>query len=301
MRAPRFASLLLFAGLTGNLNWALPSYAQKVNSAKSPTTMRRQVQKQPSAKPWKLVWADEFNTDGRPDANNWKFENGFVRNNELQWYQPDNARCEKGLLIIEARQEKRPNPNYQAGNSNWKTNRPTIDYTSASLNTNGLHSWQYGRFEMRGRINISSGLWPAFWTLGVAGQWPSNGEIDIMEYYKGKILANVATGTDKTYTAKWHSTTKPITDFPDPQWSEKFHVWRMDWDDQFIRLYVDDLLLNEVPLTETVNQDGTGINPMQQPHYMLLNLALGGDNGGELSDTSFPNRFEVDYVRVYQH
>ncbi|UOQ65728.1 glycoside hydrolase family 16 protein [Hymenobacter volaticus] len=300
MRTLRFAFLLLLVGLTSSLGWPLPSCAQKVSRAKDSATVPRQEQKQPAAKPWKLVWADEFNTDGRPDAKNWKFENGFVRNNELQWYQPENARCENGLLIIEARQEKRPNPNYQAGSSNWKTSRPTIDYTAASLNTNGLHSWQYGRFEMRGRINTSSGLWPAFWTLGVDGQWPSNGEIDIMEYYKGKILANVATGTDKAYTAKWHSATKPITDFQDSHWSEKFHVWRMDWDAQFIRLYVDDLLLNEVPLTETVNQDSTGINPMKQPHYILLNLALGGDNGGDLGTTSFPNSFEVDYVRVYQ-
>ncbi len=254
----------------------------------------------PKPAAWKLVWADEFNSNGLPDAKNWKFENGFVRNNELQWYQPSNARCENGMLLIEARQEKRANPNYQAGSSNWKTNRPTINYTSASLHTSGLHSWQYGRFEMRGRINTSPGLWPAFWTLGVAGEWPSNGEIDIMEYYKGKILANVATGTSKAYTAKWHSTSKPVSEFQDPQWSEKFHIWRMDWDAQFIRLYVDDQLLNEVPLTETVNQDGTGINPMQQPHYILLNLALGGDNGGDLGSTSFPNRFEVDYVRVYQ-
>ncbi|WP_414654646.1 glycoside hydrolase family 16 protein [Hymenobacter sp.] len=260
-----------------------------------------QTSYQPTDASWKLVWADEFNTNGRPDAKNWKFENGFVRNNELQWYQPDNARCENGTLIIEARQEQRPNPNYQAGSNSWKTKRPAIAYTAASLNTNGLHSWQYGRFEMRGRINTSSGLWPAFWTLGVQGEWPANGEIDIMEYYRGKVLANVATGTSKAYTAKWHSTSKPLTEFADPQWSNKFHVWRMDWDAQFIRLYLDDQLLNEVPLTETVNEDGTGINPMQQPHYILLNLALGGDNGGELGNTPFPNRFEVDYVRVYQH
>jgi beta-glucanase (GH16 family) len=249
---------------------------------------------------WQLVWADEFNTDGRPDPRNWQFENGFVRNHELQWYQPDNARCENGLLILEARQEQRPNPTYQLGSAYWQNQRPTIDYTSASLNTRGLHQWQYGRFEMRGRINVSSGLWPAFWTLGVQGQWPSSGEIDIMEFYRGKVLANVASGTAQPNTAKWHSETKPIAEFNDPTWADMFHVWRMDWDAQAIRLYLDDQLLNETLLTETVNQDGTGFNPMQQPHYLLLNLALGGDNGGPLAGTAFPNRFEVDYVRVYQ-
>jgi beta-glucanase (GH16 family) len=250
---------------------------------------------------WKLVWADEFNKKGRPDEKNWQFETGFQRNHELQWYQPENVRCEKGLLVIEAKQDKRPNPTYQPGSSDWKTSRPTIAYTAASLNTHGRHQWQYGRFEMRGRIDARAGLWPAFWTLGVEKPWPSNGEIDIMEYYQGKILANVASGTDKPYTAKWHSETKPVASFANPRWASKFHVWRMDWDATAIRLYVDDLLLNETPLSQTVNQDGTGFNPMMQPHYVLLNLALGGDNGGELANTPLPSRYEIDYVRVYQH
>jgi beta-glucanase (GH16 family) len=254
----------------------------------------------PSYQGWKLVWADEFNKKGRPDPASWQFETGFVRNHELQWYQPENARCEKGLLLIEAKKENRPNPTYQASSTDWKDSRPTIEYTAASLNTSGRHQWQYGRFEMRGRIDARPGLWPAFWTLGVEKPWPSNGEIDIMEYYQGKILANVASGTDKPYTAKWHSETKPVASFADPAWAKKFHVWRMDWDATAVRLYVDDLLLNETLLSQTVNQDGTNFNPLRQPHYVLLNLALGGDNGGPLADTTLPSRYEIDYVRVYQ-
>lgn len=249
---------------------------------------------------YRLVWADEFNQPGRPDSANWGFETGFARNHEAQWYQPDNARCENGLLVIEAKAANRPNPRYQPGSTDWRTSRPTITSAAASLNTRGKHQWQYGRFELRARIPTGPGLWPAFWTLGVAKPWPSNGEIDIMEYYRGKVLANVASGTDKPYTAKWHSETKPLSSFADPAWASKFHVWRMDWDAQAIRLYVDDELLNETPLSQTVNQDGTGFNPMQQPHYVLLNLALGGDNGGELATSSLPARYEIDYVRVYQ-
>lgn len=249
---------------------------------------------------YRLVWADEFNADGAPDPKNWTFERGFVRNHERQWYQPENARCERGLLIIEGRREPRQNPTYQAGSTDWRTSRPTIDYTAASLNTKGLHQWQYGRFEMRGRIVTQAGLWPAFWTLGVAGEWPSNGEIDIMEYYRNDLLANVAWGTDKRYTAKWRTTKKPVRLFNDPNWSKQFHVWRMDWDPTAIRLYVDDQLLNQVLLKETINGDGTGKNPFHQPHYLLLNLAIGGDNGGDPAMTPFPSRFEVDYVRVYQ-
>ncbi|GAB4029415.1 hypothetical protein GCM10028809_19850 [Spirosoma gilvum] len=249
---------------------------------------------------WKLVWADEFDVDGPPNSKNWIFENGFVQNHEIQWYQPENAHCENGLLIIEGRREKKPNPTYQPNSSNWKTSRPTIDYTSASLNTQGLHSWQYGRFEMRGRIDVSPGLWPAYWTLGVAGEWPSNGEIDIMEYYRNMMLANVAWATGKRYTAEWRSVKKPMNTFKDPDWVKKFHIWRMDWDETAIRLYVDDELLNQVPLSETINGDGTRSNPFRQPHYILLDLAIGGDNGGDPAATTFPTRFEVDYVRVYQ-
>jgi len=249
---------------------------------------------------WRLVWADEFNTDGAPNPANWRFEQGFVRNNELQWYQPENARCQNGILVIEARREQRPNPNYRAGSTDWRTSRPTIDYTAASLNTRGLHTWQYGRFEMRGRIDTRPGPWPAFWTLGTSGEWPSNGEIDIMEYYRDMLLANVAWGTSQRYKAEWRSVKKPLDTFKDPRWAGQFHVWRMDWDKSGIKLYVDDELLNDVSLAETINGDGSGKNPFQQPHYILLNLALGGDNGGDPGPTQFPSRFEVDYVRVYQ-
>jgi len=249
---------------------------------------------------YKLVWADEFNQEGAPDSLNWSYEHGFVRNNEFQWYQPQNAVCHNGLLIIEARRVNLPNPNYVPQSTNWKTNRPNITYTSASLNTRGLRSFQYGRFEMRAKIDTSAGLWPAFWTLGVSGEWPSNGEIDIMEYYRKKLLANIACGTAEKYKAKWYSNTKQISAFKDPKWSSKFHIWRMDWDENVISLYVDNELLNRVELKNLANRDATGKNPFMQPHYMLLNLAVGGDSGGDPEATQFPKRYEIDYVRVYQ-
>ena len=249
---------------------------------------------------WKLVWSDEFNTPGRPDRAKWGYERGFVRNREAQWYQPENARCDSGLLIIEARREKLPNPTYRAGSTDWKTSREFIEYTSASLMTKDLHQWQYGRFEMRGRIDTRPGMWPAFWTLGVSGEWPSNGEIDIMEYYRGTLLANAAWGTATRFRAAWNTLKKPIAEFNDPKWSEKFHVWRMDWDRDFIKLYLDDVLLNTVDLSRTINGDGSGKNPFHQPHYILLNLAIGGDNGGDPSTTVFPAKLEVEYVRIHQ-
>ena len=96
---------------------------------------------------WKLVWADEFDKDGAPNPENWKFETGFVRNNEFQWYQPDNARCENGLLIVEPVENKNPIQLISRLAPAGKQPVPTINYTSSSMHTRGLHSWQYGRFE----------------------------------------------------------------------------------------------------------------------------------------------------------
>ena len=241
---------------------------------------------------WKLVWSDEFNRNGPPDPRNWTFENGFVRNEEDQWYQAQNAWCENGRLIIEGRRERRKNPAYNPNGADWKTRREQSAYTSASLQTRGLREWRYGRFEMRARIDTRPGLWPAFWTLGVEGEWRSNGEIDIMEYYREGLLANVAWGTNAHWRAKWDSTKKPLTTFGDPNWSQKFHVWRMDWDEKAIRLFVDGIPLNTTGLKDTINADGT--NPFRRPHYLLLNLAIGGSNGGNPANTLFPARFEVD-------
>src|SRR5690242_18831153 len=161
---------------------------------------------------YELVWADEFNTSGEPDARNWTFEHGFVRNREQQWYQPENARCEKGILVIEARRQLVQNADLDSGGRVRKGGRSQAEYTSASLLTKGLHQWMYGRFEMRGRIDTRPGLWPSFWTLGSARRWPGCGEIDIMEFYRGKLLANACwRGADER--AVWDDFRKPIEEF----------------------------------------------------------------------------------------
>jgi beta-glucanase (GH16 family) len=250
-----------------------------------------------------LIWKDEFNNTGKPDTANWIHEHGFVRNEELQWYQSENANCKNGVLLIEGKREKTKNTRYDASSNDWHFNREYAAYTSASIQTKGLHQWQFGSFEIRARIDTVIGSWPAIWTLGAKGEWPSNGEIDIMEFYRIKqqpvILANVAWGTDKRYTAKWDTEIKPLAHFTakDPEWVKKFHVWKMDWDKDSIKLYLDEELLNITTLNQTINPGG--INPFLQPHYILLNLALGG-NGGDPSSSQSTTTYEVDYVRVYQ-
>lgn len=249
---------------------------------------------------YKLVWYDEFDKDGPVDTANWIFEKGFVRNEEEQWYQEENAYVKDGLLIIEARKENRPNPIYEFGSNDWAKSRQNINYTSSSINTYGKHSWTYGRFEMRARIPVGEGIWPAFWTLGVEKEWPSNGEIDIMEYYKGNILANIAVGTSKRWGPEWYNGIRSIESFGEKDWAERFHVWRMDWDENEISLYVDNVLMLKVPQSMLYNKDGSEYYPFKQPQYILLNFALGGLNGGVINSSLLPAKYEIDYVRVYQ-
>lgn len=247
-----------------------------------------------------LVWADEFEVDGPPNPEIWDYEHGFERNEELQWYQPANARCEAGLLVIEARRERMANPRYREKHADWRRNRQHAEYTSASINTRNHRQWLYGRFEMRARIDVRPGLWPAFWTLGTARGWPGSGEIDIMEYYDGKLLANAAWLGSRGGRPAWDSSEHPLDGFGDEKWAQAFHIWRMDWNSDHVRLYVDDKLLNEIDVAAAKNSDRDDSRPFREPHYILLNLAIGGTRGGDPSKTKFPARFEVDYVRVFQ-
>ena len=253
-------------------------------------------------KGYELVWHDEFNYSGKPDSLKWNYETGFVRNEELQWYQSENAICKNGVLLIEGKREAKLNTDYDSLSKNWRHNRKYAHYTSASINTNKKASWKFGRFEIRARIDSTKGSWPAIWTLGVDKPWPANGEIDLLEFYiknnKQSILANAACLNDINGPL-WDSTVIPLKYFlnQDPKWVDKFHVWRMDWDEEAIKLYLDDYLVNIIALKDTKNPDG--FNPFLQNHFLLLNLAI-GSNGGDPTNSKFPIQYEVDYVRVYQ-
>ena len=243
-----------------------------------------QLYAQPSYENYELVWSDEFDEDGLPNPANWGYEKGCsVRNNELQYYaeaRERNSRIEDGFLIIEAHRES------MGG----------CDYTAVSLVTWGKREFQYGIFEMRAKIDVRKGSWPAFWTLGVSEEWPSNGEVDIMEYYNNALHANVAWGTDTRWEAKWDSETKPVNS----AFAEEFHIWRMLWTEDVIELWVDDFLQNTTDLSTTINGSlATLRNPFHQKAAILVNQAV-GSNGGDPSDTDFPIRYIVDYVRVYQ-
>lgn len=293
MKSFQFTNLLflLFA-------YILPCIAQS-HSDTIPTTLPDGYQ---------LVWHDEFSTDGRPDPNNWSYEEGFVRNHEWQWYQADNARVADGSLIITARIENRPNPMYKANSSKWSEQREHIECTSACVITKNKQEFLYGRFQVRARIPAARGSWPAIWLLGNKANygWPHCGEIDIMEFYERdgvrSILANACWGAKDGNASVWDSEIIPFTHFTqkDSLWATQFHIWRMDWTPQSIKLFLDDELLNEIDLCKTINgKNGNYENPFHKPMYLLLNLAM-GSSGGKVNLQAMPMRYEIDYVHVYQ-
>jgi beta-glucanase (GH16 family) len=220
-------------------------------------------------KPWTLVWSDEF--DGPSiDTGKWGYEIGMIRNNEAQYYtgRPENSYVESGNLVIKAIRE-----DYLGA-----------AYTSASLNTSGKYSWTYGRFEMRARIPTALGNWPAWWALGTnasSAGWPACGEIDMMEFYRSISLYNIMDSHQS-----WFNNTEAFTD------SSGYHDWVMEWtSSRDIRLYRDDVLKTTY----------TGGDPaFAKPFFMLVNLAIGGNNGGDPAGTTFPQYYYIDYIRVYQ-
>jgi beta-glucanase (GH16 family) len=113
---------------------------------------------------------------------------------------------------------------------------------------------------------------------------------------RDNLLANLIwAGSERT---KSFVKKKPIASFPDPEWGHKFHVWQMDWDENRVVIKVDGEVMNDSDVNQAANPDGT--NGFRQAHSILLNLAIGGDAGGDPSATAFPARMEIDYVRIYQ-
>lgn len=235
----------------------------------------------------KLVWSDEFNRNGLPDSTKWNYETGGDGwgNHEAEYYtarRPGNARVENGMLIIEARKEK------------WG-NR---EYTSARLVTKGKGDWKYGRIEVRAKLPGGRGTWPAIWTLGSATplKWPDDGEIDIMEHVGFDLGIIHGTIHCKKYNhvlGTQKSAVIPVKDCMDA-----FHVYAMEWNAESLSIFVD----NDKYFTFRNEHSGYAAWPFDGPLYLLLNIAIGGDWGGQkgIDDAIFPQQMLVDYVRVYQ-
>ena len=258
-----------------------------------------------SAPQWKLVWSDEFDKPGLPDPAKWGYESGFIRNNEQQFYtreRKENARVEGGMLIIEARKERFRTPDLNLAANDQKRgarSREFAEYTSASLTTRGKVSWTYGRIEVRAKLPSGRGTWPAIWTLGTNSRqvgWPACGEIDIMEFVglePGIIHANIHTRKYNHFQKNGKGSQITIADA-----SEAFHVYALEWDAGRLDFFVDDHKYF------TYRNEGSGPDawPFDHDQYLILNLAIGGAWGGAngIDDNNFPQRYYIDYVRVYQ-
>ncbi len=228
-----------------------------------------------------LVWSDEFNVDGLPNASKWGYEIGTGSsgwgNNELQYYtsRPENAVVLNGVLRITAIKE-----NYSGS-----------AYTSARLITKDKYDFKYGRIEVRAKIPAGVGTWPAIWMLGndinTVG-WPACGETDIMEH-RGSEL-NKIFGTLHYPGHSGGNANGSTIIIPDA--STAFHNYIVDWSANDIKIYVDTQLYHSFTNTAAV--------PFNHNFFILLNIAMGGNFGGVVDPAFTSATMEIDYVRVYK-
>ncbi|MCB9337070.1 MAG: glycoside hydrolase family 16 protein [Lewinellaceae bacterium] len=239
-----------------------------------------------------LTFEDNFDTDGPIDAASWNYDlgdgtaNGLPAgwgNNESQYYtdRPENIKVEGGMLHITARQES-----FQGA-----------AYTSARITTKGKIQQRYGRFEARMQLPWGQGIWPAFWLLGSnidEVSWPQCGEIDIMEYRGQAPSTLVGTVHGPGYSGGQAVSKEYV--LPSDRFDTGFHIFGIEWGPEYINFYVDDVLYNQL-----TPEDVPGEWVYDQPFYILLNLAVGGNFvGPPNANTAFPQTMLVDYVRVYE-
>lgn len=238
---------------------------------------------------YRLVWADEFDTPGLPDASRWVYDIGMNKqgwhNNEKQYYSAarrENSEVRDGKLVITARLESLNNL------PDWGGQR----YSSARLITAGKAQWTYGFFEVRAKMPCGKGTWPAIWMLGAQGSWPAGGELDILEHVGSRpdhVFSTVHTTSGSGGQGKGDGRTLTTV-------CSQFHNYQMHWTPQEVRFGIDGV-------THFVYRNagtGTAQWPFDAPQFMILNIAIGGDLGGPVDDTIFPRSMEVEYVRVYQ-
>jgi beta-glucanase (GH16 family) len=232
----------------------------------------------------KLVWQDEFDQPGLPDPAKWSYDTGFIANHEMQYYtfhRKENVRVENGLLDITAR------------NDSLTIGGVMHRISSARIKTQDRHTWTYGRIEVRAKIPSSLGTWPAIWTLGsniTTVDWPACGEIDIMEH--------VGFMPDTLHFNEHSKSTDKGTRIYYPSPEKAFHIYAIEWFPDRIDWYFDDKKV----YTFHNDHSGSGAWPYDQPQFIILNLAFGGDWGGAkgVDIRTLPQHFFIDYVRVFQ-
>ena len=268
------------------MDWLLANSFDFITT-NEPELLMERAKLSPVSKGWKLAWSDEFNYNGLPDSTKWDYEVGGHGwgNNELQYYTKQdtlNSIVKNGSLNITAR--KQPKEEKQ--------------YTSVRLVTRGKQEFTYGKFEMRAKLPAGKGTWPAFWMLGTNIEkegWPKCGEIDIMEhvgYEKDSIFGTIHS---EAYN-HIKGTQKGKAIFIENPYNS-FHLYSMEWTPEKIVFMVDNQIFNRIENEHKTTNEW----PFDQPFFVILNLAVGGNWGGKygVDDAVFPAKYEVDYVRVY--
>jgi beta-glucanase (GH16 family) len=241
----------------------------------------------PVATTYKLVWSDEFDKDGLPDNTKWGYDvggNGWG-NNELQYYtnaKLENARIVNGNLIIEAKKE-------DFGGRN---------YTSARLLTKNKVQWTFGKFDIRAKLPKGRGMWPAIWLLSANDplHWPDDGELDIMEEVGFNQNVIYGTAHNKLYNGANGQQKGGNKLLPDAD--NAFHVYSIEWTNNQVIWSIDSVQYFSY-FDPRLGQDAW---PYYKDFFMILNVAVGGNWGGQkgIDDSIFPQQMLVDYVRVYQ-
>lgn len=246
-----------------------------------------EVYAQESKKDWKLIWSDEFSYSGLPDSSKWAYDIGGHGwgNNELQYYTSGrlkNSRVENGHLVIEAHKESFEGK----------------EFTSARLVTRGKETWNEGKVEVRAKFSSGNGTWPAIWMLSATEplKWPVDGEIDIMEHVgfdHGRIHGTI-------HTQKYNHMigTQKANQINVPDCSTAFHTYQLIWDKEELKIGMD----NNYYFTYKNEKKGMDAWPFDNKMYLILNMAVGGNWGGQkgIDPNIWPAKLEVDYVRVYK-
>jgi beta-glucanase (GH16 family) len=243
----------------------------------------------PSSYPgYTLVWSDEFSATSF-DNSAWNAElgngSGGWGNNELEYYtgSPKNVFLSNGNLIIEARKEAISG----------------FNYSSARLTTQSKKVFKYGRIDIRAKLPVSKGMWPALWMLGTnisSAGWPGCGEIDIMELV-GTYPSRVRSTMHWKSTGGGEANKGEDYNLSSSDFSQSFHVFSLIWQQDSIKCYVDDVLV----VTVTPADLGSATWPFNADQFFIFNVAVGGNwPGPPDSNTVFPQRMFVDYVRVFQ-
>lgn len=236
-----------------------------------------------------LVFADEFNYNGAPDSTKWRYEVGYVRNGEMQYYTDgSNAWCTDSTLVIEAR------------NDNMVIDGDTCPVTSASLTTLGTGAWKDCYVEVRARIPSFRGSWPAIWMMpseAQYGDWPKSGEIDILEHV-GYEPENIHFAAHSERYNHMRGEQKNHVCFA-PEATEGFHTYGLKRTPEELTWYFD----RKKVFSLSKEEDADWTNwPFDEDFYLILNLAVGGGWGGMkgVDLSALPARYEIDYVRVFQ-